>query len=79
MIGHQRRDIEDNVARNFGMASPAVIARLGGLMDHADRFGMPILTLLIPRRSAPASRSLGWRAALIALNLGNSRLKCPTQ
>ncbi len=47
MIGHQKgRDTKDNVARNFGMASPGGYRKALRLMDHADRFGMPILTLI---------------------------------
>ncbi|MEL6136965.1 MAG: acetyl-CoA carboxylase carboxyltransferase subunit alpha, partial [Cyanobacteria bacterium J06628_6] len=47
MIGHQKgRDTKDNVARNFGMASPSGYRKAMRLMDHADRFGMPIFTFI---------------------------------
>jgi acetyl-CoA carboxylase carboxyl transferase subunit alpha len=47
MIGHQKgRDTKDNVVRNFGMASPGGYRKAIRLMDHADRFGMPILTFI---------------------------------
>jgi acetyl-CoA carboxylase carboxyl transferase subunit alpha len=47
MLGHQKgRDTRDNVARNFGMASPGGYRKALRLMDHADRFGMPILTFI---------------------------------
>jgi len=47
MLGHQKgRDTKDNVARNFGMASPSGYRKAIRLMEHADRFGMPILTFI---------------------------------
>ncbi len=47
MVGHQKgRDTKDNVARNFGMASPGGYRKAIRLMEHADRFGMPILTFI---------------------------------
>lgn len=47
MLGHQKgRDTKDNVARNFGMASPGGYRKAMRLMEHADRFGMPIITLI---------------------------------
>jgi len=47
MFGHQKgRDTKDNVARNFGMASPGGYRKALRLMKHADRFGMPILTFI---------------------------------
>ena len=47
MLGHQKgRDTKDNVARNFGMASPGGYRKALRLMQHADRFGMPILTFI---------------------------------
>jgi acetyl-CoA carboxylase carboxyl transferase subunit alpha len=47
MLGHQKgRDTKDNVTRNFGMASPGGYRKAMRLMDHANRFGMPILTFI---------------------------------
>lgn len=47
MLGHQKgRDTKDNIARNFGMASPSGYRKAIRLMEHADRFGMPILTFI---------------------------------
>jgi len=39
------RDTKDNVARNFGMA-PGGYRKAMRLMEHANRFGMPILTFI---------------------------------
>ncbi|MEB3312632.1 MAG: acetyl-CoA carboxylase carboxyl transferase subunit alpha [Cyanobacteriota bacterium] len=47
ILGHQKgRDTKDNVARNFGMASPGGYRKAMRLMRHADRFAMPILTFI---------------------------------
>jgi acetyl-CoA carboxylase carboxyl transferase subunit alpha len=47
MLGHQKgRDTKENVARNFGMASPGVYRKALRLMEHADRFRLPILTFI---------------------------------
>ncbi|MBD2464542.1 acetyl-CoA carboxylase carboxyltransferase subunit alpha [Oscillatoria sp. FACHB-1407] len=47
MLGHQKgRDTKDNVTRNFGMASPGGYRKAMRLMEHANRFGMPILTFI---------------------------------
>jgi acetyl-CoA carboxylase carboxyl transferase subunit alpha len=47
MLGHQKgRDTKDNVARNFGMPAPSGYRKALRLMEHADRFGMPILTFI---------------------------------
>ncbi|RAM50742.1 MAG: acetyl-CoA carboxylase carboxyl transferase subunit alpha [Hapalosiphonaceae cyanobacterium JJU2] len=47
MLGHQKgRDTKDNIARNFGMATPGGYRKAMRLMKHADKFGMPILTFI---------------------------------
>lgn len=47
ILGHQKgRDTKDNVARNFGMAAPGGYRKAMRLMEHADRFGMPILSFI---------------------------------
>jgi acetyl-CoA carboxylase carboxyl transferase subunit alpha len=47
MMGHQKgRDTKDNVARNFGMASPGGYRKALRLMEHAHQFQMPILTFI---------------------------------
>jgi acetyl-CoA carboxylase carboxyl transferase subunit alpha len=47
MLGHQKgRDTKDNVARNFGMAAPSGYRKAMRLMEHANRFRMPILTFI---------------------------------
>ncbi|EKQ67765.1 acetyl-CoA carboxylase carboxyltransferase subunit alpha [Leptolyngbyaceae cyanobacterium JSC-12] len=47
MLGHQKgRDTKDNITRNFGMASPGGYRKALRLMEHADRFGMPIISFI---------------------------------
>ncbi|AOY79866.1 acetyl-CoA carboxylase carboxyl transferase subunit alpha [Moorena producens JHB] len=47
ILGHQKgRDTKDNVARNFGMAAPGGYRKAMRLMEHANRFDMPILTFI---------------------------------
>ena len=47
VIGHQKgRDTKDNVARNFGMASAGGYRKAIRLIEHGNRFGMPILTFI---------------------------------
>ncbi|MBR8826442.1 MAG: acetyl-CoA carboxylase carboxyl transferase subunit alpha [Gomphosphaeria aponina SAG 52.96 = DSM 107014] len=47
ILGHQKgRDTKDNVARNFGMASPGGYRKAMRLMKHANQFDLPIITLI---------------------------------
>ena len=47
VIGHQKgRDIDSNLYRNFGMASPEGYRKALRLMRMAERFKLPILTLI---------------------------------
>jgi len=71
MLGHQKgRDTKDNVARNFGMASPGGYRKAMRLMDHANRFQMPILSFIDTPGANPGAEAerLGQGEA-IAYNL----------
>ncbi|MEB3309909.1 MAG: acetyl-CoA carboxylase carboxyl transferase subunit alpha [Snowella sp.] len=47
ILGHQKgRDTKDNVARNFGMPAPGGYRKALRLMEHAEQFGMPIVTFI---------------------------------
>ncbi|WP_320664158.1 acetyl-CoA carboxylase carboxyltransferase subunit alpha [Prochlorococcus sp. MIT 1223] len=47
VIGQQKgRDTKENVARNFGMAKPGGYRKALRLMEHADRFKLPILSFI---------------------------------
>ncbi len=47
IIGHEKgRDTEGRIAHNFGMASPEGYRKAVRLMRLADRFGLPVVTLV---------------------------------
>lgn len=47
VIGHQRgRDMKDNLYRNFGMPHPEGYRKALRLMQQAEKFGHPIITLI---------------------------------
>ena len=47
VIGHEKgHDTRSRIARNFGMARPEGYRKAIRLMDLADRFGMPVVTLV---------------------------------
>ncbi|MGV0025845.1 acetyl-CoA carboxylase carboxyl transferase subunit alpha [Phormidesmis priestleyi] len=71
MLGQQKgRDTKDNITRNFGMASPSGYRKAMRLMEHADRFNMPILTFIDTPGAYPgiSAEELGQGEA-IAYNL----------
>jgi acetyl-CoA carboxylase carboxyl transferase subunit alpha len=71
MLGHQKgRDTKENVARNFGMAAPGGYRKAMRVMDHANRFGMPILAFIDTPGAYPGMQAeeLGQGEA-IAVNL----------
>lgn len=47
VIGHEKgNDTRSRIARNFGMARPEGYRKAIRLMDMADRFGLPVVTLV---------------------------------
>ncbi|MEO1003869.1 MAG: acetyl-CoA carboxylase carboxyltransferase subunit alpha [Cyanobacteria bacterium J06638_7] len=47
LLGHQKgRDTKENVARNFGMASPGGYRKAMRLMEHAERFRLPVFSFI---------------------------------
>ncbi|MEM8571291.1 MAG: acetyl-CoA carboxylase carboxyltransferase subunit alpha [Pseudomonadota bacterium] len=47
VIGHEKgSDTKSRIERNFGMARPEGYRKAARLMDLADRFGLPIVTLI---------------------------------
>lgn len=71
ILGHQKgRDTKDNIARNFGMASPGGYWKALRLMEHANQFGMPILTFIdTPGASPTAEAEALGQGEAIAYNL----------
>ncbi len=80
MLGQQKgRDTKDNITRNFGMASPGGYRKAMRMMNHANRFGMPILTFIdTPAAWAGAEAERLGQGEAIAYNLREMfRLEVP--
>src|SRR5581483_166926 len=79
-IGHQKgRTLKENLERNFGMPRPEGFRKAMRLMRHAEKFGLPVITLIDTRGAAPdleaEARGQAWAIAeSIALM---SRLQTP--
>ena len=80
IIGHQKgREVKDKVKRNFGMPKPEGYRKAQRLMEMAERFQLPIVTLIDTPGAYPGidSEERGISEA-IAQNLAvMSRLKTP--
>ncbi|MGJ8648038.1 MAG: acetyl-CoA carboxylase carboxyl transferase subunit alpha [Marinomonas colpomeniae] len=80
VIGHQKgRDVKEKVLRNFGMPAPEGYRKALRLMETAERFGLPIITLIDTPGAYPGigAEERGQSEA-IAYNLAvMSRLKTP--
>ena len=47
IVGHQKgRGTKENIKRNFGQPRPEGFRKAQRLMEHATRFGFPILTFI---------------------------------
>jgi acetyl-CoA carboxylase carboxyl transferase subunit alpha len=80
LIGHQKgRDTKENVARNFGMATPGGYRKALRLMDHADRFRLPVITFIdTPGAYAGLQAEEQGQGEAIAVNLREMfRLRVP--
>ncbi|TBR36011.1 acetyl-CoA carboxylase carboxyl transferase subunit alpha, partial [Marinomonas agarivorans] len=80
VIGHQKgREVKEKVLRNFGMPAPEGYRKALRLMETAERFNMPIVTLIDTPGAYPGigAEERGQSEA-IAFNLAAmSRLKTP--
>jgi acetyl-CoA carboxylase carboxyl transferase subunit alpha len=81
LCGHQKgRDMKENLRRNFGMPHPEGYRKALRLMQQADRFGRPIITLIDTPGAYPGigAEERG-QAEAIARNLREmARLRVPT-
>jgi acetyl-CoA carboxylase carboxyl transferase subunit alpha len=80
LLGHQKgRDTKENVARNFGMASPGGYRKAMRLMEHADRFRLPIISFIdTPGAYAGVLAEEQGQGEAIAVNLREMfRLRVP--
>lgn len=71
ILGHQKgRDTKDNIQRNFGMPQPEGYRKALRLMDHADHFRLPIITLIdTPGANAGLEAEARGQGEAIARNL----------
>src|SRR5215207_8604857 len=71
VIGHQKgRDTKDNVLRRFGMARPEGYRKALRLMRQAEKFGIPVITLIdIPGADPSLAAEERGQAFAIAENL----------
>ncbi len=71
LLGHQKgRDTKENVVRNFGMAKPGGYRKALRLMQHANRFRLPILSFIdTPGAYAGLSAEEQGQGEAIARNL----------
>jgi len=71
VIGHQKgRDTKENVLRRFGMARPEGYRKALRLMRQAEKFGMPVITLIdIPGADPSLAAEERGQAFAIAENL----------
>jgi acetyl-CoA carboxylase carboxyl transferase subunit alpha len=80
VIGHQKgRDTKENVLRRFGMARPEGYRKALRLMRQAEKFGIPIVTLIdIPGADPSLAAEERGQAFAIAENLlAMTRLRVP--
>ena len=80
LIGHQKgRDTRENLLRRFGMARPEGYRKALRLMRQAEKFGMPVVTLIdIPGADPSLVAEERGQAFAIAENLlAMSRLRVP--
>jgi acetyl-CoA carboxylase carboxyl transferase subunit alpha len=68
LVGHQRgKNTKENVERNFGQPHPEGYRKALRLFRHAEKFGMPVVTLLDTPAASPAlqdeERGQGWALA----------------
>jgi len=80
VIGHQKgRDTKEKVRRNFGMPRPEGYRKALRLMQLAERFGLPILTLIDTPGAYPGigAEERGQSEAIARNLLEMARLKVP--
>ena len=80
LIGHQKgRDTKEKIKRNFGMPKPEGYRKALRLMKMAERFGLPVLTLIDTAGAWPGidAESRGQSEAIARNLLEMAELKVP--
>ena len=81
LIGHQKgRDVKERARRNFGMAYPEGYRKAMRVMELADRFGFPVVTLVDTPGAYPgvAAEQHGQGGAIARSQAVMARLNVPT-
>ncbi|HEY7536848.1 MAG TPA: acetyl-CoA carboxylase carboxyltransferase subunit alpha [Gaiellaceae bacterium] len=81
LVGQQKgRDIKENVARQWGMAHPEGYAKAMRVMELADRFGFPLVSLVDTPGAYPgvAAEQHGQGGAIARSQARMTRLLVPT-
>ncbi len=81
LIGHQKgRDVAERVHRNFGMAHPEGYRKAMRVMELADRFGFPLITLIDTPGAYPglAAEQHGQGGMIARCQATMARLRVPT-
>ncbi|MBB4699111.1 acetyl-CoA carboxylase carboxyltransferase subunit alpha [Sphaerisporangium siamense] len=80
VIGHQKgHETPELIRRNFGMPQPSGYHKARRLMDHAERFGMPVVTFVDTPGAYPGveAEERGQGTAIAECILRMSRLRVP--
>ena len=81
VIGHRKgKNTEDNILYNFGMTSPEGYRKAVRLMEQAEKFGRPVITLVDTPGAYPGmeAESNGQSNAIAESIAYMSRLKVPS-
>jgi len=80
ILGHQKgSDTRENLARNFGMPHPEGYRKAERLLRHAEKFGIPVITLIDTPAADPgiASEERGQATAIAEALLTMAGLRVP--
>ncbi|PRY47778.1 acetyl-CoA carboxylase carboxyl transferase subunit beta [Geodermatophilus tzadiensis] len=80
VLGHEKgHTVRERVARNFGMPHPEGYRKALRLLDHAESFGLPVVTLVDTpgAHPGPEAEERGQSHAIAEAILRSSRLRVP--
>jgi acyl-CoA carboxylase subunit beta len=80
VIGHEKgHTVRERVARNFGMPHPEGYRKALRLLDHAEAFGLPVVTLVDTpgAHPGPDAEERGQSHAIAETIMRSSRLRVP--
>ncbi|RFU22842.1 acetyl-CoA carboxylase carboxyltransferase subunit alpha [Geodermatophilus marinus] len=80
VVGHQKgHTVRERVARNFGMPHPEGYRKAMRLLDHAEAFGLPVVTLVDTpgAHPGPEAEERGQAHAIADIIMRSSRLRVP--